>query len=106
MSVIPDATISSTTYWITGLSTIGSISLGIAFVWGRNLVPNPAAGITALRTFGNVFFIKSYTGIISINNHLSNRSKFDKLRAYMAELPTFTRPDFRGGPVVFLKEVK
>ena len=24
----------------------------------------------------------------------------------MAELPTFTRPDFRGGPVVFLKEVK
>jgi hypothetical protein len=30
---------------------MGSISLGIDFVAGRNLVPNPAAGITAFRTF-------------------------------------------------------
>src|SRR5450759_4070625 len=37
-------------YWIAGLSTIGSISLGVAFVAGRNRVPRPAAGTTALVT--------------------------------------------------------
>src|SRR5687767_7504458 len=47
MSVMPAATASSITYWIVGLSTIGSISLGDAFVAGRNRVPNPAAGMTA-----------------------------------------------------------
>ena len=46
----PAATASSTTYWIAGLSTTGSISLGVALVAGRNLVPRPAAGITALVT--------------------------------------------------------
>src|SRR5205809_5338994 len=46
----PDATASSTTYWIIGLSTSGSISFGWAFVAGRNRVPSPAAGNTALRT--------------------------------------------------------
>src|SRR5438093_13473781 len=35
---------------MTGLSTIGNISLGIALVAGRNRVPRPAAGITAVRT--------------------------------------------------------
>src|SRR5919112_1085558 len=35
---------------MAGLSTTGSISLGMALVAGRNLVPSPAAGITALRT--------------------------------------------------------
>src|SRR5499427_4492289 len=33
-----------------GLSTTGSISLGWALVAGRNRVPRPAAGNTALRT--------------------------------------------------------
>src|SRR5690349_13727283 len=46
----PAATASSTTYWMAGLSTTGSISLGELFVAGRNRVPRPAAGITALRT--------------------------------------------------------
>jgi hypothetical protein len=32
-----------------GLSTIGSISLGWALVAGKNRVPSPAAGKTALR---------------------------------------------------------
>src|SRR3974377_315530 len=50
MSVSPACTASSTTYWIAGLSTTGSISLGELFVAGRNRVPIPAAGITALRT--------------------------------------------------------
>src|SRR3954453_16430353 len=39
---------SSTTCWMTGLSTTGSISLGIALVAGRNRVPRPATGMTAL----------------------------------------------------------
>src|SRR3989304_5687467 len=47
---IPAATASSTAYWMTGLSTSGSISLGDAFVAGRKRVPHPAAGKTALRT--------------------------------------------------------
>src|SRR6476661_10484610 len=50
MSVSPARTASSTTYWIAGLSTTGSISLGELFVAGRKRVPRPAAGITALRT--------------------------------------------------------
>src|SRR6476619_5664229 len=50
MSVRPARTASSTTYWIEGLSTTGSISLGWLFVAGRKRVPSPAAGITALRT--------------------------------------------------------
>src|ERR1700721_2156191 len=36
---------------MSGLSTIGSISLGWALVAGRKRVPSPAAGNTALRTF-------------------------------------------------------
>src|SRR5215213_6162035 len=51
MSSIPAPTASSITYWIEGLSTSGSISLGCALVAGRKRVPSPAAGITALRTF-------------------------------------------------------
>src|SRR4051812_20240371 len=50
MSSIPARTASSTTYWIAGLSTIGSISLGCALVAGRNRVPRPAAGMTAFVT--------------------------------------------------------
>src|SRR5438094_3394362 len=51
MSVIPAPTASSTTYWMAGLSTTGSISFGWDFVAGRNRVPRPAAGITAFLTF-------------------------------------------------------
>src|SRR5690606_35651312 len=40
---------SSTAYWISGRSTIGSISFGTVLVVGRNLVPSPATGNTALR---------------------------------------------------------
>src|SRR6187399_2330554 len=50
MLSIPDATASSTLYWMIGLSTSGSISFGCALVAGRNRVPRPAAGKTALRT--------------------------------------------------------
>src|SRR5258708_9648422 len=47
---IPAAAASSTAYWLRGLSTTGNISLGIALVAGRNRVPMPATGKTALRT--------------------------------------------------------
>src|SRR5881394_1504277 len=47
----PEWIASSTPYWIKGLSTSGSISLGCALVAGRNRVPSPAAGKTALRIF-------------------------------------------------------
>src|SRR3989442_11241368 len=50
ISCSPEATASSTTYWMVGLSTSGSISLGWALVAGRNRVPRPAAGNTPLRT--------------------------------------------------------
>ena len=45
----PARTASSTMYCMTGVSTTGSSSLGTAFVAGRNRVPRPAAGMTALR---------------------------------------------------------
>jgi hypothetical protein len=47
----PAAIASSTAYWISGLSTIGSFSLGLAFVAGRNLVPRPDTGNTAAVIF-------------------------------------------------------
>ena len=44
----PAASASSTAYWISGLSTIGNISFGLALVAGRNRVPRPATGKTAV----------------------------------------------------------
>src|SRR5215510_6296961 len=44
----PAAIASSTAYWISGLSTIGSISFGDALVAGRKRVPRPATGNTAV----------------------------------------------------------
>src|SRR2546421_3982414 len=53
-SSMPDSIASSTPYWMVGLSTRGSISLGCALVAGRKRVPSPAAGNTALRTFASI----------------------------------------------------
>lgn len=36
---------------MVGLSTIGSIAFGIAFVAGKKRVPNPTAGMIAFLTF-------------------------------------------------------
>src|SRR3954470_1796849 len=47
MSVMPAAAASSTAYWMSGLSTTGIISLGLALVTGRKRLPNPATGNTA-----------------------------------------------------------
>src|SRR6202045_2972317 len=46
---MPAALASSIAYWISGLSTTGSISFGIALVAGRKRVPRPATGKMALR---------------------------------------------------------
>ena len=48
---MPASLASSNTYWISGLSTMVSISFGIALVAGRTRVPRPATGKTALRIF-------------------------------------------------------
>ena len=48
ISVSPAATASSTAYWISGLSTTGIISFGLALVAGRKRLPKPATGNTAL----------------------------------------------------------
>ena len=48
---MPARTASSTTSWIAGVSTMGIIAFGCAFVAGRKRVPRPAAGMTPLRTF-------------------------------------------------------
>src|SRR5829696_8970932 len=48
-SSMPAARHSSIAYWISGRSTTVSISLGIALVAGKNRVPRPATGNTALR---------------------------------------------------------
>src|SRR5260370_39485918 len=53
-SSMPLATASSTLYWMAGLSTKGSISLGCALVAGRNRVPSPAAVMIAFGTAGLV----------------------------------------------------
>src|SRR3972149_1882626 len=51
-SSMPDINASSTSLWMTGVSIMGSISLGTDFVNGAKRVPRPAAGIMTLRTFG------------------------------------------------------
>jgi hypothetical protein len=56
MSVHQAEIASSTNICITGLSIIGNISLGKAFVAGKNLVPIQAAGITHFV----IFFIKKH----------------------------------------------
>src|SRR5271154_6333274 len=50
-SSMPDATASSTTTWIAGVSITGRSSLGITFDDGSIRVPIPAARMTAFFTF-------------------------------------------------------
>src|SRR5260221_12361486 len=52
ISVMPAAAASWTAYWMSGLSTIGIISFGLALVTGRNRLPNQATGNTAFLSLG------------------------------------------------------
>src|SRR5438045_5706904 len=61
----PAASASSTPYWMMGLSTMGSISLGCALVAGRKRVPRPAAGKTALQTFIGIELISLDVKIVA-----------------------------------------
>ena len=75
---MPAALASSTTCWITGRSTTVSISLGTALVAGRNRVPSPATGKTALRT--RLFWLGMVT--ISASSYLGARLRQAINRAY------------------------
>src|SRR3954471_13255721 len=63
---MPASLASSTTYWIKGLSTMVSISFGIALVAGRTRVPRPATGKTALRIFMGMWEALARVGTLSI----------------------------------------
>ena len=77
MSSMPRRTASSTTYWMAGLSTTGSISFGCALVAGRNRVPRPAAGMTALRTW--VMARRFYSLASGVNERSSPRRSRSRL---------------------------
>src|SRR5258706_5402131 len=62
MLFAPDATASSTPYWIIGLSTSGSISFGCAFVAGRHRVPSPAAGESPLGALIAALYVRPPRG--------------------------------------------
>ena len=49
---MPEWIASSTPYWMMGLSTMGSISLGCALVAGRKRVPKPGGGEDGFADFG------------------------------------------------------
>src|ERR1700719_1196829 len=63
---------------MSGLSTTGSISLGCALVAGRNRVPRPAAGRTALRTRRLLFVIRGSGSYSCIENWKSKRCLLDR----------------------------
>src|SRR5690606_12088668 len=76
---IPAARASSTAYWISGLSTTGSISLGITLVAGRKRVPRPPTGITALQMgFMKSVNMRSGSGVCTASGVV--RSVFDAER--------------------------
>src|SRR5229473_2276977 len=87
MLSMPAASASSTPYWMIGLSTSGSISLGWALVAGRNRVPRPAAGNTALQTF--IVIISAFREM--------NKSNFDAKSHHASADPSqaITAHDFK-----------
>src|ERR1700761_2798923 len=83
---IPAARASSTAYWMTGLSTTGSISLGMALVAGRKRGPMPATGKTALRT--------GFTSVMQILGDAFRKGLFHRTGALlMSSFPGLACPD-------------
>src|SRR5579863_9437141 len=78
----PAAIASSTAYWIRGLSTMGSISLGDALVAGRKRVPRPATGKTAVR----IGFAATYSGSLNSVANGSIRAAVDAFAQILARL--------------------
>ena len=82
MSVMPAAAASSTAYWMSGLSTTGSISLGLALVAGRKRLPRPATGKTALVIF---FMRPRIVFLVAASPHLRDgRERGDAFRRRLA----------------------
>src|SRR5689334_2805248 len=88
-SSAPALIASITAYWISGLSTMGSISFGLALVAGRKRVPRPATGKTALRIrtpgFSRIFqwlgsgLPGQFTGQMGLFRICAQQSKTDAL---------------------------
>src|SRR5271157_3369042 len=92
MCSMPEATHSSATYWICGLSTTVSISLGWALVAGRKRVPRPAAGRTALRTLRTgVAGVCGICWLVIVGVSLG-RFVFYSLALFHADKPRMTVP--------------
>src|SRR5208337_3438262 len=66
ISAMPEATASSTTTWIAGVSTTGKSSLAITLDEGSIRVPIPAARMTAFFTFIAVRFsgVEAYSALL------------------------------------------
>src|SRR5690349_17027288 len=70
-SVRPASDASCTIISITGVSMTGSISLGVALLNGRNRVPSPAAGITALVRDPDGVSVRAAPGAAVVRSELS-----------------------------------
>src|SRR5580765_6806555 len=82
ISVMPAAAASSTAYWISGLSTIGSISLGLALVTGRKRLPMPATGNTAFLSFAAMSELFQQSEQLLLVDHLhAERARLVELAA-------------------------
>src|SRR6185369_477909 len=82
ISVRPESNASSMTYWIAGVSTIGSISFGIVLVAGRSRVPKPATGMTAFFTFNAMskrpaFFLAHLLGRFTLDAQRRDRPRLE-----------------------------
>src|SRR5690348_11524858 len=80
MSVMPAAAASSTAYWMSGLSTTGIISLGLALVTGRKRLPKPATGNTAFLSFG-IATPQDLAQLVLIDHRHAERPCLVQLRA-------------------------
>src|SRR5260221_12777193 len=83
MSVMPAAAASSAAYWISGLSTLGSISFGLALVAGRNRLPMPATGNTALVIFFGIglLFLQQFFQSSLVEDGNTKRARLLQLAA-------------------------
>src|SRR5690349_3562656 len=99
----PASRASSTAYWMSGLSTMGSISLGLALVAGRKRVPLPATGNTAtsIRLFlWAAMAAPAISGPETYHSRPPKRSKRRDGDAAFAASPAVrgrVRPHLRGG---------
>src|SRR5919204_1372662 len=80
MSVMPAAAASSTAYWMSGLSTTGIISFGLALVTGRKRLPKPATGNTAFLSFG-ITAPQHFAQLLLIDDRHAEAARLLKLAA-------------------------